>query len=501
MWRLTGAGGHRPDHGLPRRALRRRRPGGGSAGRPGRGPAAAPGGPLGPGHRRAHGRAAAALGLAAGTPVVIGAGDRACEVLGAGAVRRSGPWSAGAPRPTCRCRWTTASRAARRGWCCRGRRAAAGCSRAGCRRPARSWPGSAPSPAVHLGRAGRLRPGAARPGARGVVATPWLDGARAPWWRPEARAAFVGLTSAHGPADLARAVFESVAWEVRRCLEAIAGRRPPGAAVVGLALGGARRGHPGVARGADRHHRAARAAPSVGPGRLGRRRPGGRAGRGLECGPRRARPGRPTGRARPGQWPSATRRCPTTRSGSAASVVELDRPPHAASDPPPAPGKQRAADPGLRHRRAGGGGARRRRGGRAQGAGGRWRTRRGRSGSRCGGPVGNRVRRSGRPRWPGGGGLPRPHPADAQHHRAAPAAGRARAGRGRARPGRAAVRHRHPPTGHRRGDGRAGGPRHRGAATGSTTTMPTTGTTSRWGRWTAPRCCSTATTWRPTSAS
>ena len=31
------------------------------------------------------------------------------------------------------------------------------------------------------------------PGARGVVAVPWLDGARAPWWRDDARAGFMGL--------------------------------------------------------------------------------------------------------------------------------------------------------------------------------------------------------------------------------------------------------------------------------------------------------------------
>ena len=47
---------------------------------------AGPGRPLRPGQRAADGPSAAAeLGLAAGTPVVIGAGDRPCEVLGAGA--------------------------------------------------------------------------------------------------------------------------------------------------------------------------------------------------------------------------------------------------------------------------------------------------------------------------------------------------------------------------------------------------------------------------------
>jgi sugar (pentulose or hexulose) kinase len=40
-------------------------------------------------------------------------------------------------------------------------------------------------------------------------------------------------------ADLARAVFESVAWEVERCLEAICARQPRGPGVTRLALTGA----------------------------------------------------------------------------------------------------------------------------------------------------------------------------------------------------------------------------------------------------------------------
>jgi sugar (pentulose or hexulose) kinase len=82
------------------------------------------------------------------------------------------------------------------------------------------------------------------PGARGVVAVPWLDGARAPWWRDDARAAFVGLASAHDAGDLARAVLESVAWEVDRCLAAVTSGRPGRPPTVGLSLGGAGTGVP-----------------------------------------------------------------------------------------------------------------------------------------------------------------------------------------------------------------------------------------------------------------
>ncbi len=66
-----------------------------------------------------------------------------------------------------------------------------------------------------------------------------MDGARAPWWRPHAGAAFCGLGAAHGLEDLARAAYESVAWEVRRCLRAMAGRRPPGPVPADLVLCGA----------------------------------------------------------------------------------------------------------------------------------------------------------------------------------------------------------------------------------------------------------------------
>jgi xylulokinase len=82
------------------------------------------------------------------------------------------------------------------------------------------------------------------PGARGVVAVPWLDGARAPWWRDDARAGFVGLAAAHDAGDLARAVMEAVAWEVARCLEAVTSGREGGEPATGLTLGGAGTGIP-----------------------------------------------------------------------------------------------------------------------------------------------------------------------------------------------------------------------------------------------------------------
>jgi xylulokinase len=186
-------------------------------------------GPLTPG-------SAAALGLIPGTPVVIGAGDRACEVLGSGATESHPMVSWGTTanvsvpvgeRPEQVPTGIVLSRSTEDGWLLEGGLSAAG--------SLLSWIG-----ALTGHRPDELSEGAAQspPGARGVVATPWLEGARAPWWRPDATVDVMGLQSVHGPADLARAAFEAVAWEVQRCLEAIAQRRPEGLSPAGVTLGG-----------------------------------------------------------------------------------------------------------------------------------------------------------------------------------------------------------------------------------------------------------------------
>jgi xylulokinase len=164
--------------------------------------------------------AAGDLGLAPGLPVVLGAGDRACEVLGTGATaeRPMVSWGTTAnlsvpldavpdPLPA----GLAVSRGARAGFLLE-----AGLSASGA---ALAWLARLTG-RTHL----ELADAAARApaGARGVVALPWLNGARAPWWRPGARAAFLNLTPAHGPGDLARAVFEAVAFDVARSLEAVA---------------------------------------------------------------------------------------------------------------------------------------------------------------------------------------------------------------------------------------------------------------------------------------
>ena len=175
----------------------------------------------------------AALGLRAEIPIVIGAGDRACEVLGVGASEHSPMVSWGTtanvsvphPGPTeALPSVAQVSRGALGGFVVE-----AGLSAAGA---AIGWL------ATLTGRShDELLAAAAdvEPGAAGVLAMPWLAGARAPWWQSDTHAAFVGLSEAHGPPELARAVLEGVAFDVTRCVELVA----PEAQELSLAGGGA----------------------------------------------------------------------------------------------------------------------------------------------------------------------------------------------------------------------------------------------------------------------
>jgi xylulokinase len=59
------------------------------------------------------------------------------------------------------------------------------------------------------------------PGARGLVFLPYLSGERTPHRDPAARGAFVGLSGAHGRAEMTRAVLEGVAFSLRDGLDAM----------------------------------------------------------------------------------------------------------------------------------------------------------------------------------------------------------------------------------------------------------------------------------------
>lgn len=54
-------------------------------------------------------------------------------------------------------------------------------------------------------------------GARGVLFLPFLAGSRSPYYNPTARGTLIGLELEHTRADMARAVMEGVAYEIRDC--------------------------------------------------------------------------------------------------------------------------------------------------------------------------------------------------------------------------------------------------------------------------------------------
>jgi sugar (pentulose or hexulose) kinase len=64
--------------------------------------------------------------------------------------------------------------------------------------------------------------GSVPPGAEGVMVVPHLQGAMAPDPNPHATAAITGLRLHHGPPHVVRAILESIAYVVRRNLDAIA---------------------------------------------------------------------------------------------------------------------------------------------------------------------------------------------------------------------------------------------------------------------------------------
>ena len=56
----------------------------------------------------------------------------------------------------------------------------------------------------------------------GVYLVPGFTGLGAPWWEPEARGTIVGLTRDSGPAHMVRAALESLAYQTRDLLDALA---------------------------------------------------------------------------------------------------------------------------------------------------------------------------------------------------------------------------------------------------------------------------------------
>jgi glycerol kinase len=64
------------------------------------------------------------------------------------------------------------------------------------------------------------------PNSAGVLMLPALAGLGAPWWRPEAHGVIAGLHPGVGPAHVARAALEAIAWRVADIVEAMARSAP-----------------------------------------------------------------------------------------------------------------------------------------------------------------------------------------------------------------------------------------------------------------------------------
>jgi xylulokinase len=166
--------------------------------------------------------AAEVLGLQAGTPVVVGSADTACGMLGAGAVGNDtlivnlstgGQLVRPAPQPIVdtRGRMHTFCSALEpgpdhAGWYQMGATLNVGMALRWLRANVLGWEGGDAYERMTALAAD------APPGAGGLLFLPYLVGERTPLLDPAARAAFLGLTAAHGQPHLIRAVLEGATF-------------------------------------------------------------------------------------------------------------------------------------------------------------------------------------------------------------------------------------------------------------------------------------------------
>lgn len=193
--------------------------------------------------------AAAHLGLQAGTPVVVGAADTACGLLGAGAadgrtlvvnLSTGGQLVLPAATPAvdsqgrlhtfCSALEPGAGRA---GWYIMGATLNVGLALRWLRDQL-----AGPSGRFDYAELTELA-AAWPPGAGRLLFLPYLVGERTPLMDPEARAAFLGLTTAHGQGALVRAVLEGATFACADAYSVLLQAAPPAERVL-LAGGGAR---------------------------------------------------------------------------------------------------------------------------------------------------------------------------------------------------------------------------------------------------------------------
>ncbi|HTU02827.1 MAG TPA: FGGY family carbohydrate kinase, partial [Candidatus Sulfotelmatobacter sp.] len=166
--------------------------------------------------------AAEALGIPLGIPVSLGGGDRACEAVGVGLAGDRASDSTGTA--------TQVSMVTDRlpddfGRVPCGLHALPGrylfelgvTTTASALRWLRELVGLAPEATAALEQEAAQSP----PGARNLIAFPFLMGARSTRWNPDARGMILGLSLGHARGDIARALMEGVAFEVGACLDGL----------------------------------------------------------------------------------------------------------------------------------------------------------------------------------------------------------------------------------------------------------------------------------------
>lgn len=171
------------------------------------------------------------VGLAAGTPVVIGGGDGSCAAAGAGVVLEGGAynyigsssWISLASKvpiydPSMRTfTWPHLMRGMYQP--CGTMQAAGGSYQwlrdTFCLQEKEEAKQQGISPYELMDRLAEQSP----PGAHGLLYFPFLLGERSPWWNPDARAVYFGLTMGHTRADIIRATLEGITLNLKVILD------------------------------------------------------------------------------------------------------------------------------------------------------------------------------------------------------------------------------------------------------------------------------------------
>ena len=192
--------------------------------------------------------AARVTGLVPGTPVVTGGGDVSCTLIGANAFR---PDAEIGPARSClylgTAAWLSVARPRPPGQLSSADAFGATATTGASLKWLVSLFGAAGADAAPLSYDALVHQAARTPlGARGLIFLPHLMGERSPECRPEAKGVLFGLTLAHRQGDIARAVLEGCAFQLRRIAEALGGGL--GEVVV---VGGGAKGMPWVRMIAD----------------------------------------------------------------------------------------------------------------------------------------------------------------------------------------------------------------------------------------------------------